>query len=259
MTNSLSQAAILASLRRSIEHAQRAPKAGADELVSSGCRELDQALPAGGFVPGTLIEWLASGPGSAASMLSLLVARQACLRGGAVVVLDRAGQFYPPAAAAWGIDLERLILIRAANSPDELWALDQALRCAAVSAVWVVLDKLDARSFRRVQLAAEVGGGLGLLVRPVRVRGQPTWSDMQILVEPLPGHPSSDPHARRTRVQVVRCRGHHGGNAIEMEIDARTGQLRKASHAPSSPSETCPLSVAAPVAHSKDRRPTARA
>ena len=62
---------------------------------------------------------------------------------------------------------------------DELWALDQALRCPGVSAVWTWIDRLDPPAFRRLQLAAETGRTLGLLVRPASVRGRPTWSDVQ--------------------------------------------------------------------------------
>jgi hypothetical protein len=258
MQRCLSQDEIFISLRRAIAR-MRDERPGSDSLVSSGCSELDQILPTGGFGRGTLVEWLAAGPGSAASILSLLVARQAGLQGGAFVVMDRAGQFYPPAAAAWGIDLERLILIRAAHPKDELWALDQALRCSAVSAVWATLDQLDARSFRRMQLAAEAGGCLGLLVRPARVRGQPSWSDMQLLVTSLPSHSPSDQNARRTRIQVVRCRGHHSGSTLDMEIDLHTGQIRKASHAPCPYRETHSVHLAAQLAHPKTRRSAARA
>ncbi len=117
-------------------------------------------------------------------------------------------------------------------------ALDQALRCPAVAAVvaWPEsLDgKLDGRTFRRLQLAAEQGGGLGLLIRPESVRSQPSWADVRLLVEPLP---STAPYGRRMRVVLLRCRGgghrvgHHvpmvvvGEQTVEVEIDHETHPL----------------------------------
>ena len=174
-------------------------------VVSSCCGALDRLLPAGGFRRGTLVEWLANSSGSGAGTLALLVARQAALEGGAVVVVDRNGWFYPLAAAALGMDLERIIVVRSGSARDEIWALDQSLRCPGVAAVWSSLgDQIDQRDFRRLQLAAETGNSLGLLLRPATVRGKPTWSDVQLLVEP---RPATSDHARCLHIQLTRCRG----------------------------------------------------
>ena len=113
-----------------------------------------------------LIEWLSGMARSGAATLSLLCAREACRQGGALVVIDRQQTFYPPAAAAWGIDLDRLIIVRPQSARDELWAAVQSLRSPAVAAVWAPIDRLDSRAFRRLQLAAQAGRTLGLLLRP---------------------------------------------------------------------------------------------
>ena len=118
----------------------------------------------------------------------MVAAREAAAEGGAIVVMDRRGEFYPPAAAALGVNLDNMIVIRAANKKDELWALDQALRCVGVAAVWAPVERIDWRTFRRLQLAAETGGGLGLLLRSTRVRGQhrgPTCSCLSNRVQEL--------------------------------------------------------------------------
>jgi protein ImuA len=237
---------------------------GAGELVSSGCAALDGCLPAGGFRRGTLVEWL-GGAGGGAGLLALLTAREAARQGGAVVILDRQRRFYPPAAAAWGLDLKHLIVVRAANRADELWALDQSLRCRAVAAAWAPLDHLDPRWFRRLQLAAEETGTLGLLLRPRGARGRPSWSDVQLLVTPRgsPGSQPGEPKAARwfaaeeswrLQLQLTRCRGARAGKQLELEVVATTGMLREADH-----HETLPVSLAAPLAHPAVDRREARA
>ena len=228
----------------------RRPEDGAP--ITSGCAALDRLLPAGGFHHGTLVEWLAAGSGSGAGTLAMIAAREALLEGGALVVMDRGRWFYPPAAAGLGIDLENLIVIRAHNEKDELWALDQALRCQGVAAVWAPLEELDWRTFRRLQLAAEGGGGLGVLLRPATVHGQPSWSDVQLLVEPRPSPFSG---GWRLRVQVMRCRGGMSGGAVELEIDEMTGAVKEASRR----HETSTLHLAAQLAHPTPRRRSARA
>ncbi|MCA9176125.1 MAG: hypothetical protein KDB14_16680 [Planctomycetales bacterium] len=192
------------------------------DLLSSGTEPLDRLLPRGGFLPGTLIEWLAPTP-SAVGTLALLSAREAMARrGGYVVVFDRARNFYPPAAAAWGIDLQRLLVVQPANHRDELWAIDQALRCEAVAAVWAPLahleSKLDSHCLRRWQLAAEQSGALGLLLRPASARQLPCWSDAQVQVRP---HAQRGPDEHwRLHIELLKVRGGNAGGSAELEIHA---------------------------------------
>src|SRR5262249_33087416 len=141
--------------------------------------------------------------------------------GAALVVIDQcsrhaasvvAGYCYPPALANLGLDLFQVIFVRPQNRKDYLWALNQSLACPGVGAVLSWPQALDDRAFRGLQLAAEKGGGLGLLVRPLSARGQPTWSEVQLLVETLPAVPSRSPlnridTLRRLRIEILRSRG----------------------------------------------------
>jgi len=184
--------ALVATLRRQVARLESAALPEDDRPISTGIKALDRLLPAGGLRRGTLVEYLSPGEGCGAGTLAISAARQACGEEKALVVVGtsngaRSGPatwFYPPAAAAWGIELSRLILLRPANQQDALWALDQALRCPGVGAVWAACDRLDVRALRRLQLAAETGGTLGLLFRPDRLQGQPTWADVQWRVSP---------------------------------------------------------------------------
>ena len=199
--------------------------------VSSGCGPLDRLLPGRGLRRGTLAEWLAEGEGNGATALALGAACAACRDGGALVVLDRSREFYPPAAVRLGIELENLIVVYAAAEADNIWALDQALRCPGVAAVVAWPQRLDGRTFRRLQLAAEESGSLGLLMRPATVRHEPSWADVRLLIEPLPAgslpaeFPPTEPlqsDKRRLRIHLLHCR--HGGNGrcVDVEIDDET-------------------------------------
>jgi len=111
------------------------------------------------------------------------------------------------------------------NPADSLWALDQSLRCLAVAAVLAWPARLDGHTFRRLQLAAEEGGGLGLFVRPQAAEHEPSWADVRLLVEPLPGEGSA---GRRLTVRLLRSRGGADGRQIDLEIDDETSTLRLA-------------------------------
>lgn len=70
----------------------------------------------------------------------------------------------PTGLQAW-IKVEDLILVEAVSRGELLWAADQALR--ASGGFCVILDMPDTLSLkesRRLQLAAEQGGGIGLLL-----------------------------------------------------------------------------------------------
>ena len=127
-TSELARQALVATLRREVEKLEGLRLPADDRLLSTGVPALDRVLPGGGLLPGSLVEYLSPGPGSAAGTLALAAARAACQEGRVLVVLDRQGTFYPPAAAAWGIECERLLILRPEDAACELWALDQALR-----------------------------------------------------------------------------------------------------------------------------------
>ena len=235
---------LVADLRQQMAQLEGSRRPEDDEPLSTGCRELDRLLPRGGFLRGTLVEWLADQPGSGAGTLALLTARQACQAGRALVVMDRQCSFYPPAAVAWGYGLSQILVIRSVSEEDELWALDQSLRCRGVGAVYAPLTRLGIHDFRRMQLAAEYGGTLGLFLRPATVRGDPSWADLQLAVRPR-----ASPVGRRLRLEIVRCRGGTAGQSIELTI-TNSGMVQTVSMSHES-RETNSLPKAAELARAK--------
>ena len=187
-------------LAAAIERIEGARQTHDPRPVGSGFAALDRLLPAGGLRRGTIVEYLAAGNGSGATSLALAAARSAmssatsplapsaeapsAAGSGVLVVVDRQRTFYPPAAAAWGVALDQLIVVWPQNHDDERWALDQALRCAAVAAVLAWPAEAEGNDFRRWQLAAEAGGSLGLFVRPDAVRNEPSWAEARLAVAP---------------------------------------------------------------------------
>ena len=176
-------------------------------------------------------------------MVALLLARQAARQGGAIVIVESDPLFYPPAAAGWGVDLESLFVIHAPQPREQLWVLDQCLRCPAVAAVWTVWEPPHGRDFRRLRLAVERGGGLGVLVRSGAARKRPSWSDIQFAVRPRPGSEGTL-GGRRLIVELTRCRQGSCGARLELELDEMTGGM----HAMSSGHEASALHLAAQLA-----------
>ncbi len=84
---------------------------------------------------------------------------------------SEAGGPYGPGLDLFGVDSARLVMLRVPRAVDVLWAMEEALRCGALSSVIAELtgDGADAglTATRRLSLAAREGKGvcLGLLLR----------------------------------------------------------------------------------------------
>ncbi|MBN1588216.1 MAG: hypothetical protein JW888_01740 [Pirellulales bacterium] len=210
---------LLDELREKITCLETFRRPDAARAVPSGIDSLDRLLGERGFPRGALVEWFDRCEGAAATTLALLAARGACADGGALVVLDRRGEFYPVEAVRWAIDLDRLIVVRPTTRAEIAWAGCEVLRQPVVGALLAWPGRIAGRDFRRMQLAVEQGGGLGLLVRPATDRGQPSWAEVRLLVEPLA---SGNDARRRLRIHLLRARGVRGQPSVDVEIDEPT-------------------------------------
>ena len=197
---------------------------------------VEPLLPGLELKRGALVEWLGAA-GGGATTLALLAARETCRQGLALAVVDAQRQFYPPAAAELGVDLESLVVVCPRNQRDHLWALTQVLSCPAVGAMLCWPERLDDKAFRRLQLAAERGGTWGFLLRPLEARGQPSWAELQLLVQAVPTEDS-----RRFQGTVLRSRSGTAGRSLEWELDHETNALRLAS-SPSAAFSSAPASA----------------
>jgi hypothetical protein len=159
--------ALLARLRDEIRRIERRPARRAGALPC-GLAPVDALLP-DGFPCGALSE-LRGGPasGKTAAALSLFAGLE---RGALAAFIDGRGELYPPAAAAMGVDLERLLIVRPPGGEEgsrlALWAAEALLGSGAFAAV--AIDAPMGRPFRGVETAlrrlvtaAEQGGTVGL-------------------------------------------------------------------------------------------------
>ena len=256
----------LRRLVRRLESREAAVEGEQPVVFSAGGPPLDSLLPHGGLRPGTLVEWVCGAGRSGATLLAMIAAaeilRHEASGGRPLVVVDGLGgegeSFYPPAAISLGIPADSMIVVRKRRGHtrgDLVWAIDQALRSGAVAAVYAEIgDWLDPADARRLQLAAESGGAVGLLVRPAdspasgsRSIGGPgtrstaarmlggtaarttavrrpavrsSFADVRWAVSSLPGH-----GGRRLRVELSRCRGGVTGGSREIEIGVAADRL----------------------------------
>jgi hypothetical protein len=150
---------------------------------STGQSSLDARLPGGGWPTASLIEVLLDDTGMGEVQLFLPALVQ-CQRGAEnvrwLVWIAPPYEPYAPALAQQGIELGRLMVVRPPSAMEALWAAEQALGSGVCAAVLLWLKGTDDRWLRRLKLAAEAGGALGVLFRPGRHRFESSPASLRL-------------------------------------------------------------------------------
>ena len=187
----------------------------------TGLRLLDDLAGPHAFCRGAVHEILAAPNQPLPFFFATLLARAAS-GDRAIVWSDPQHLLYPPAIAAAGIPLDRLFLLRPKNDADELWALTESLRCCGVGAALACPKKLSTIEARRLQLAAERGGGVGLLLRPMTARATPYAAATRWLVASIAGERT----VQKWKLELIHGHGGQVGKTVILEACRATNSLR---------------------------------
>lgn len=196
--------------RRAIDRLERAERSARTRhgVLATGVSKVDRALPDGGLAFGGIHEIL--GLASQRFALALLRNRLSQTAAPALWVLPRraADALHGPGLACLGVDPGRIVLVRYGSASEALWCLEEALKSKAFALVIGRPDGVLATvAARRLQLAAEVGGALGLLLSEgPRALSAPGSATSRWRADPTPAS-LDDGVARRVALTLERHRG----------------------------------------------------
>ena len=170
-------------------------RGGASHAIAvwpTGFADLDGLLPGSGWPRHGLLELLAPEWGIGELQLLLPALTAASGAGQRLVLIAPPYIPYAPALASAGVDLSRLLLLQPKGQAEIAWAMEQALRQPACAMVLAWPGALKSVMVRRLQLAAEAGRSLGILLLQrdwggspaalrLRLRPQPEGLQVQIL------------------------------------------------------------------------------
>ncbi len=158
------------------------------DVLSSGFPALDARLPGGGWPRGAVSEILAANEGIGELELLAPALADIAVRGQWIVCIAPPHVPYAPAFAVRGVDVSRLLVVRGDHGREDLWAAEQALKSAACGAVllWESAGRFSVKCLRRLQLAAEAGGGWGVLFRGDRSGTAPSPVALRLHLAPDP-------------------------------------------------------------------------
>jgi len=168
--------------------ASRTASADSARHVPSGHEALDALLPRGGWPQCGLIELLLDEHGIGELQIVMPLLRRAnpdpAVAGEGRWIAWLAPPFLPyaPALLSAGLVLERQLIVRTLEAKEVWWAMEQVLRSGTCTAVLGWAGKAEGHALRRVKLAAEQGGSVGLLFRPTRYRSQASPANLRAVL-----------------------------------------------------------------------------
>ena len=195
-------------------------------VLPFGVKEIDRRLPEGGLALGALHEVAGGGNGAIdGAAAALFAAGIAARTRGRVLWCVTRRDLFAPALAQVGLLPDRVIYVEATDEKSVLACFEEGLRHGGLGAVVAEVARLSMTASRRLQLAAEGSGSIGIAIRRWRRQteaadfGQPTASVTRWRVSVLPSTPLPVPGVGRARwhVELIRCRA---GESADFELEA---------------------------------------
>ncbi len=201
----------------------RSDRIAVPACVGTGAAEIDAALPWGGLPRG--LHEIAGDDGDAAKVaFAASLAGRRSGDGGRPILWCRprrvalaAGDPYGPGIAGLGLSPDALILVEADKPADLLWAMEEGARTKGLAAVVAEGVTPNLTASRRLQLAAEAGDALVLLL-PTGRQAAPSSALTRWFVRSLPSlREAGGPGLPRWQIELWRCRG--GGRLRDWNVE----------------------------------------
>ncbi|GAB3242784.1 translesion DNA synthesis-associated protein ImuA [Chitinimonas naiadis] len=202
-------------------------------ITPCGHAALAGVLPGGGWPQAAVSEIIPSRAGCGELRMLLPALAKLTQAGQKVLLIAPPHIPYAPAWQAAGVDMRHLTWIATENEHDAQWAMEQALREPACGAVvgWFK-QSLSDRNCRRLQLAAETGGGCGFVLREGKAEALSSPFSLRLAVESVAGG---------VAVRVLKRRGSPDMRPVFLPHDApRRSQSGPSYHAVASAVPTQP-------------------
>ncbi|MHA4739612.1 ImuA family protein [Dyadobacter sp. MSC1_007] len=190
METALKKSELVARLRSDILSLQgfRAPALGVKH-DDFGLGPVMKTFPEGVFPRVGMHEFVSNSPEQTAATSGFMAALAGKMmkEDGLCVWLGRHRTVYPFALSQFGVSPDRVIFVDLKKDKDLLWAIEEALKCDALSAVVGEIKELNLTESRRLQLTVEESRVTGLLHRVAPRLSNPVAAVCRWRISPLPG------------------------------------------------------------------------
>ena len=195
-------------------------------VLPFGVPELDRRVPGGGLSFGALHEVAGGGNGTVdGAAAALFVAGIAARTTRKILWCLNRRDLFEPGLAQTGLKPDRVIYLEGGDDRTVLACFEEGLRHGGLALAVGEVARLPMAISRRLQLAAEASGTMGIALRRWRRQaeasdfGQPTAAVTRWRISVLPSSPLPVPGVGRSRwlVELVRARA---GESADFELEA---------------------------------------
>jgi protein ImuA len=232
----MSVAPRLAALRAEIAALAESARGGARACLPFGIAAIDRRLAGGGLAADALHEVAGAASGladeAAATLLAASVAARRAGEDGTVLwALSRRDLFAPGLALA-GLAPERLLYAECRRDEEVLAVMEEGLRHGGLAAVVGEVRRVTMTATRRLQLAAEEGGTMALMLKRWRKAeedplGLPSAAVTRWRVAAAPSQRLAIPGIARARWRLELAR-QRGGEPFNLLVEAPDEKARLA-------------------------------
>jgi protein ImuA len=184
--------------------------------VDVGLGSIKNAFPNASFPLGCVHEFLSATHEDAAASIGFISGLLSSLMsaGGTSLWISSSLTIFPPALKNFGIQPDRVIFIDLQKEKDVLWAMDEALKCGALTAVIGEMRDISFTASRRLQLAVEQSRVTGFILRnnpgkPNTTACVSRWKITSLHSEPVDDLPGIG--FPKWRVELLRIRNGRPG------------------------------------------------
>jgi len=182
--------------------------------VSTGFPELDDILPGRGWPQSGLLEVISRHWGMGELQLLIPLMRSVIEKGKWILWVAPPHVLYAPALTQAGIDTKQILVVKQDTScKDALWSMEKALQTENCGMVLAWQNWLPSKVLRRLQLAAEAGGTLGVLFK----RKDSKCSQLPLRLE-IKDSLSKDHQFSMAEVTVIKARGNFSPLTTQLEL-----------------------------------------
>jgi protein ImuA len=178
-------------------------------VIATGFPELDRLLPGGGWPLSAVTEIRVSGWGIGELQLLLPAMRALNRQGRWLVWIAPPFEPYAPALCRGGLDLGRVLVVKPKGPEADLWwSMEKLLRHPAAGMVMAWPSRIRTVLVRRLQLATEDGGTMGVLFHRETIDSTPAALRLTLAPDGENG----------LAVRLLKARGGFGGAAATISL-----------------------------------------
>jgi hypothetical protein len=222
MSKSLQEVLKRADIWQASNHSQSSAS------LSTGYASLDQSLHYSGWPLNQMSELLIERVGIGEMQLVLPALAKMQAKGGWLFLIEPPFIPYAPAWLKANIDIDRMMIIKAEQQQECLWAAEKIIANQGVSGslFWPPKDQLSNKALKRLQLAAEQGHGLNFVFRSMSAISQSSPASLRLVIKNDSTSTVSkqrkigQPLEKQLAIQVLKQRGGWSGQAVNLRLSA---------------------------------------